>query len=139
MIHFIQGIFLHTFTERNSIKENYKLKKGEEIIGSTKFFLDFRIFLKILVLKIRSLRKNRFSMILRLEIILPVMSYERKNIIFYEKNLKLTKNKTFNNVLFIRIFLTIASYQFFENYRSFTNHGLSSREKNPLQIYSFQF
>ena len=36
-------------------------------------------------------------MILRLEMILSVMSYGRKNIIFYEQNLKLTENNTFNN------------------------------------------
>ena len=29
---------------------------------------------------------------------LSVVSYERKKIIDYEKNLKLTKNNTFNNV-----------------------------------------
>ena len=48
-------------------------------------------------------------MILRLEMILSVVSYERKNII-HEKNLKLTKNNTFNNVFVIEFFLTIASY-----------------------------
>ena len=42
--------------------------------------------------------KKSFSMILRLEMILSVVFYERINIIFYEKNLKLTKNNTFNNV-----------------------------------------
>ena len=36
-------------------------------------------------------------MILKLEIILSVVSYERKNITFNEKRLKLTKNNTFNN------------------------------------------
>ena len=29
---------------------------------------------------------------------LTVMSYERNNIIFYIKNLKLTKNNTFNDI-----------------------------------------
>ena len=38
------------------------------------------------------------SMILRFEMILLVVSYKKKNIIFYEKNPKLTKNNTFNNV-----------------------------------------
>ena len=36
-------------------------------------------------------------MILRLEMILSGVFYERKNIIFYEKNLKLRKNNTFNS------------------------------------------
>ena len=36
-------------------------------------------------------------MILRLKMILSIMSHERKNMIFYEKNLKLSKNNTFNN------------------------------------------
>ena len=38
-------------------------------------------------------------MILRLEMILSVVSYEKKNIIFYEKNLKPTTNNTFNDLL----------------------------------------
>ena len=37
-------------------------------------------------------------MILRFEIILSIVSYERKNIIFYERNLKHTKNNAFNTV-----------------------------------------
>ena len=36
-------------------------------------------------------------MILKVEIILLAVFYERKNIILYVKNLKLTKNNTFNN------------------------------------------
>ena len=47
-------------------------------------------------------------MILRLEIILSIMSYKRKYIIFYENNLKLTINN---------------SYQFFKNDWIFINHG----------------
>ena len=43
-------------------------------------------------------------MISRLEMILPVMSDEINNIIFYEKNLKIAKNKTFVNVFCNRIF-----------------------------------
>ena len=43
--------------------------------------------------------------------ILLVVSYESKNIIFYEKNLKLTKS----NIMFfvIEFFLTIVTYYFF--------------------------
>ena len=37
-------------------------------------------------------------MILRLEMVLSVMFYERKNMIFHRKNLKLAKNNTFHNV-----------------------------------------
>ena len=44
-------------------------------------------------------------MILRLEMILSVMFYERKKIIFYEKYLKLKKNNTFNNAFCNRIFI----------------------------------
>ena len=36
-------------------------------------------------------------MILRLEIILLLVSYERKPIIFYEKHLRLMENNTLNN------------------------------------------
>ena len=35
-------------------------------------------------------------MILRFEMLSSVVSYERKNISFYEKNFKLTKNNTFD-------------------------------------------
>ena len=38
-------------------------------------------------------------MILRLQKLLSDVSYARKNLIFHEENLKLTKNNTFNNVL----------------------------------------
>ena len=43
-------------------------------------------------------------MILGLEIILSVVSSERKNIVFHEQNQKLTKNNTFNDFFFNRIF-----------------------------------
>ena len=43
-------------------------------------------------------------MILRLEMILSVVSYEIKNIIFYNKNLKLTENNTLNKIVCNRIF-----------------------------------
>ena len=46
--------------------------------------------------------KKKFS--LRLEMILSVISCKRKNIIFYEKNLKFTKNITFNNVSLLSLF-----------------------------------
>ena len=42
--------------------------------------------------------------------ILSVVSRERKNIIFYGKNVKLTENNTFDNVFVIEFFLTVASY-----------------------------
>ena len=42
-------------------------------------------------------------MILKLDMILSVVSYEIKNI-FYERNLRLTKNNTFNNAFGKRIF-----------------------------------
>ena len=38
-------------------------------------------------------------MILRLDSLLSVASYKRKNINFYEKTSKLTKNNTFDNVM----------------------------------------
>ena len=54
-----------------------------------------------------------FPFILRLEMILSVISYERKNVIFYEKNFKLTKSNTFNNVFGNQFFFITASYKFF--------------------------
>ena len=39
---------------------------------------------------------------------LTVVSYGRKNIIFYEKNAKLTKSTTFNSVFIIEFFLNTA-------------------------------
>ena len=50
-------------------------------------------------------RKKSFSAISKHEIILSVVFYERKNIIFYERNLKFTKNNTFNNIICDTIFL----------------------------------
>ena len=47
--------------------------------------------------------KIKFFMISRLEIILSIVSYERKKIISYEKEFKFTKNNTFNNVFYNRI------------------------------------
>ena len=52
-------------------------------------------------------------MILRLEMILLVVFYERKNVIFYEKYLKVTKNNTFNNYLLKIIFSTSGSKSVF--------------------------
>ena len=43
------------------------------------------------------------------------MSYRRKNMIFYEKNIKLEKNDIFNNVFYNRIFPHYRFYQFFKN------------------------
>ena len=52
----------------------------------THFFFTGVYKLEVVVVpKIRSLSKNSFSMILRLEIILSVMFYERKNIFFMNK------------------------------------------------------
>ena len=48
--------------------------------------------------------KKKFLIILRLEMILIVVSHERKNITFYEKNFKLMKNNTLINILCKRIF-----------------------------------
>ena len=61
----------------------------------------------VVVPKIRSLRK-KISMNLRLETILSDVSHERKNFFFWEKNLKLEKNNTFDNVFTIEFFLTIS-------------------------------
>ena len=53
-------------------------------------------------------------MILRLEMILSIVSYERKNMFFYEKHSKLTKNNTFNDAkIATRIFLKITIFKNF--------------------------
>ena len=53
--------------------------------GSIAFFSQYRIILKVVVMpKIMSLEKN-FSVILRFEMILSVVYYERKNIISFKK------------------------------------------------------
>ena len=78
-------------------------------------------------------------MILRHEIILSVTSYERKNIIFYVKISKLTKNNNFNNVFILEFVLTIASHEFFKNNQTFINNDLFFRRKYSLQFYCFQF
>ena len=76
----------------------------------------FKVFV---VPKIRSF-ENSFSMILRLEMILLVVSYERKNIIFYEKNLKCTKNNNFNIVFLNIIFPYYHFLQFFKKFIGFS-------------------
>ena len=43
-------------------------------------------------------------MSLRIEMILSIVFHERKNIIFYEKNLIFMKNDTFNNVFCNKFF-----------------------------------
>ena len=63
-------------------------------------------------------------MISRIEMISSVVSYEGDNIILHDKNVKVTKNNTFNNVFCNRFFLTIASCRFFKNDWIFINHGL---------------
>ena len=55
-------------------------------------------------------------MILRLEMILSVVSYKRKNIIMYKQNLERTKIILLIMFFVIQFFLIIAFYQFFENY-----------------------
>ena len=72
-------------------------------------------------------------MILRIEMILFVVSYDRKNIIFYEINLKHTETNTFE----IEFFLT--SYKILKNHWIFINHGLFYRGRYSLQLYCFQF
>ena len=51
--------------------------------------------------------KRIFSMILRVKMI-SVLFYERKNTIFYEKNLKFTRNNTFINVFCNGVFLLLS-------------------------------
>ena len=57
--------------------------------------------------------KKLFLMIWRPEMTLSVASYVRKKIIYFEKNVKLTKNKTFNNSFFKTIFLYFHSLSIF--------------------------
>ena len=66
--------------------------------------MNWRKCLKVVVPKIMSLKK-KFFYDLRLKIKLSAISHERKNIIFHEKNFKLTKNNTFDNVFRNWIFL----------------------------------
>ena len=56
--------------------------------------------------------------------IFSVMYYEIRNIMFYEKNLKLTKKILLIMFFVIEFFFTIVFYQFFNNYWIFINHGL---------------
>ena len=69
--------------------------------------------------------------------ILSIVSHDRKNNIFNENNLKLTKNNTFDHVFCKRIFFTIAPYQFLKSDWIFINHGLFFQGKYSLQFYCF--
>ena len=82
------------------------------------------------------LYKKSFSMIIRLEIILSVVFYGRKKITFYEKNLKLMKNNTLNNIFFvIEFFRTIAPYQFSKKWLDFHKSWIIFLRKYSLQLY----
>ena len=75
-------------------------------------------------------------MILRLEMILSVVYYERKNIIYIKK---FKTYYLFNNIFHNIEFLLTSAYQFSENYWVFMNHDLFFPQKYSLQLYSFQF
>ena len=49
-------------------------------------------------------------MILRIEVILSVMSYKNKNIIFHEKNFKLTIKNTFLPAVHRKLALSVSFY-----------------------------
>ena len=78
-------------------------------------------------------------MILKLEMILLVVSYEKINIFFHEKNLKVTKNNTLNNVFCNRIFPYKRFLPIFKNGWVFINEGLFFQGKYNIQLYHFQF
>ena len=64
-------------------------------------------------------------MILRIVMILSIVSYERKNTIFYEQNLNLRKNNYFNNIFFNSTFSYCRFLPiFFLNVSILKNHGL---------------
>ena len=56
--------------------------------------------------------------------ILFVVSYERENIFFYEKNFKLTENNNPNNIFCNQIFSFYRFLLIFKIYWIFMNHGL---------------
>ena len=69
------------------------------LVSVRTFFYKFESFcFKVIVPKNQVSGNKCFSVISRLEITLSIVSYEWKNIIFYEKYLKLTENNTSDNV-----------------------------------------
>ena len=62
-------------------------------------------------------------MVSRLVIISSAVSYVRKNTLFNEKNLKITKNNILIMFFVIGYFLIIALYRFFKNDAILINHG----------------
>ena len=95
--------------------------------------------LKVVVApKIRSLEKKFFyDFKTGNYIISRVICKERHS--FQWKNLKITKNNFLIMFFAIGFFLTIASYQFFENDWSFLNHSSFFRGKYSVQLNRFQF
>ena len=73
-------------------------------------------------------------MILRLEIILSIVSYERKTICNL-RNLQLTKNNTFKMFFGIEFSLIIASYQFLKNDLIFINYDIKSIIFHKFKIF----
>ena len=62
--------------------------------------------------------KTKFSITLLLEMMLSVVSYEEKIIVFYDKNLKLTKNnnRIFPYYCFLRIFFLMIGFSWIMTY-----------------------
>ena len=72
-----------------------------------------------------TLNKKTF---LKIVVVSKIWSYEKQNILFYEKHLKLTKNNAFNNVYAIEFFFAITSCKFFKSDWIFINHGFFFNE-----------
>ena len=95
---------------RLAVNEKRLERKVNKIVFSIKFETRVLVFLFTIVVvpKIGSLEKKSFSIILKHVMILPVVSYQRENIIVHEKNFLLKKNNAFYNYFVMQFFLTIA-------------------------------
>ena len=79
-----------------------------------------------------------FSMILRVKMILTVVSYERKNMIFCGKNIKITKYNIFNNVFCNRIFPYYRFLPIFKKWLGFHKSRLIFQFLFEKFFYRFQ-
>ena len=69
----------------------------------------------------------------------PHVVFWKKNIVFHGKNLKLTKNNTFNNVFYNRVFPYYRLLIMFWKWLNFHKLWITFRGKYFLQLHCFQF
>ena len=114
-----------------SVLWNFTSKKGINIFECS--------FFKVVHSQKLDLRQKQIILLSIIEILLLKGQFERKNIIFHEKNLKHKKIILLINFIFAQTYFLIASSQFLKNDAILINHSSFFQEKDSLQLNRFQF